>query len=613
MPKFFDTVRPGDHLAPEPFGFCPEDLRPEGIAEAAEKLLDKPVPALPATLYMKYYRTGNRSEYERPYFARRDAMLTLLMAERTEGKGRFMDLLTDYVWAVCEETSWVIPAHNAPCHGNPVNCLPDSFCLGPEDDMRHVDLFSAATGAALAWVWSLGAEILDGVTPAIRRRISELLDARIFHPYCDVNGENNWWMGENGERLNNWTPWIVSNALTAFMLCCPDEERKRIALNRSAVFLDRFTADYPADGGCDEGPGYWGVAGASYFDCLELIRDMTGGEVDLTSDPFVRRMCEYFADFRLGKDAWANFADASHRIRPDKALLARMGRLTGSEKLAAMAAEDPDPRAFRTFVPGNTTYRSMRNLAEPIPEKRSPAGGGEGPGVSFYPDLGVMIAKERGLALAAKAGHNAESHNHNDAGSFILWGGGEPVFVDPGVEQYTKDTFSSKRYTLWTMRSVYHNLPAFRRAGEDGEWIEQKPGGQYRAQILSCENSVLTLELKAAYPTEAGLSSFRRRIGLDGEGFFCEDRIVFDKPGEVRFSLMSRGEWQTAESLPAGTYDLSGTDARITADPVLGFEDEKVPLEDKLRREWGQEYLVRTTLTSAEFTDRTFTLRVRMK
>ncbi|MBQ3637298.1 MAG: hypothetical protein II953_02960, partial [Clostridia bacterium] len=147
----------------------------------------------------------------------------------------------------------------------------------------------------------------------------------------------------------------------------------------------------------------------------------------------------------------------------------------------------------------------------------------------------------------------------------------------------------------------------------DGEWIEQKPGGQYRAEILSCENSVLTLELKAAYPTEAGLSSFRRRIGLDGEGFFCEDRIVFDKPGEVRFSLMSRGEWQTAESLPAGTYDLSGTEARITADPALGFGDEKVPLEDKLRREWGQEYLVRTTLTSAEFTDRTFTLRVRMK
>ena len=611
MPKLFESLSAADVIVPrgEARLFSDIPLNREALREAAltggvireaEELLGKPVPALPASLYREYYRNGNRSRYEAPYFARRGAMMTLLMAELCEGNGRFTDLLTDYVWAVCEESTWVLPAHNAPCHGNPVNCLPDSFDLGEDDDMRHIDLFSAATGAAMAWVWTLGDGILDAVTPVIRRRILSLLDKRIFHPYCDVAGENNWWMGERGESLNNWTPWIVSNVLTAFMLCGQDDARRTLALDRSFLFLDRFTADYPADGGCDEGPGYWGVAGASYFDCLEIIRDLTGGAVDKTGDPFVRRMCEYIADFRLGGSAWANFADASHRSSPDPVLVARMGRLTGSDKLSALAAESADPVRFRRWAPGNTSYRAVRNLLEPVPEKRDAE---QADGVVFYPDLGVMIAKDAGLALAAKGGHNAESHNHNDAGAFILWSGDEPVFLDPGVEQYTKDTFSSKRYTLWTMRSVYHNLPAFRRG--TGDWIEQKPGRQYAAEILSCEGGTLVTELKNAYPPEAGLKSFVRRVGLDAEGFFCEDRIELDGEGEVRFSLMSREPWQEDEN---GAYRLGSV--RICPDARLTVSGDRVLLENKLRREWETDSLTRTLLTSEPFEAGTFTLRV---
>ena len=50
-----------------------------------------------------------------------------------------------------------------------------------------------------AWVWALGGEILDPVTPVIRRRILDLIRARIFHPYYTVTGGANWWMGDNGE------------------------------------------------------------------------------------------------------------------------------------------------------------------------------------------------------------------------------------------------------------------------------------------------------------------------------------------------------------------------------------------------------------------------------
>ncbi|MCR5680852.1 MAG: heparinase II/III-family protein [Clostridiales bacterium] len=601
MPKIFEecgafgcTPIPASEF--EPF-INPAVIRAPDTVAAAGDLLGKPVPALPASLYREYYRTGNRSHYEGPYFARRNAIQTLLMAELTERRGRFTDLLVDYLWAVCEESTWVIPAHNSPSHGNPLNCLPDAFDLSPEDDMRHIDLFSAATGAMMAWVWFLGGEILDPVTPVIRRRILDLIRARIFHPYYTVTGGANWWMGDRGEVLNNWTPWIVSNVLTAVMLCEGDDERRAWAIDRSMTLLDRFTRTYPEDGGCDEGPGYWGVAGASYFDCAEILRDM--GACDVTGHPFVAKMCGYIADFRLAGRVWANFADASHYAGADPMLAARMGRETGLAKLTAYAAQK-GPSAFHRFQPGSTMYRALRNLLEDVP-----ADPGEVPGEDgvFYPSLGVMIAKdpETGMALAAKGGHNAESHNHNDVGSFMLFRGETPIFLDPGVETYSKDTFSSKRYTLWTMRSLYHNLPAL--CG-----VEQKPGGEYRAEILSCRDRVLETELKDAYPAEAGVASFRRRVGFDGGGFFCEDRIVFRESGRADFTLMCRETPEFEGSL----FRLEVAGVTVQFDPSLTPAVDAVPLEDKLQREWNTDALARVRLCSGELREKTFTVRVRV-
>ena len=567
---------------------------PQTVPEA-EKYLGKPVPNCPASVYMEYYRNGNRSRYEALYFARRAAMMNLLMAELTEKQGRFTDTLIDYIWAVCEESTWVIPAHNTACHGNPKNCLPDQFNQNDGDDVRCCDLFAAATAGMLALVWYLGEDILDGVTPVIRRRILDMLKNRIFHVYCDVRGEGNWWMGDKGEVLNNWTPWIVSNVMTAVMLCETDDEKRELAAERSMLLLDRFTSTYPIDGGCDEGPGYWGVAGASYFDCIEILSDMTGGALDLYGDPFVVKMCEYIVDFNLGGRVFVNFADAGHLLTPDMALLARAGRKCGSDKLTAYARANYDKRNYSVWSHGNTPYRAMLNAYEPEPARVTMDGKNE----IFYPGLEVMITKnpETGLALAVKGGNNGESHNHNDVGSFVLFKNGEPVFLDAGVETYSKDTFSSKRYTLWTMRSLYHNLPAL-------NGYEQKPGRQYHAEILSAENGVMEMELKNAYPAECGVESYVRRVYLRGTGAVIEDRIRYAGEGDAVFSLM-------CPAMPAfegNTMKITGCTAEF--DASLTAETDEIALEDKLRKEWSTDHLVRVRLASETFTDKTFTLTI---
>lgn len=120
-------------------------------------------------------------------------------------------------------------------------------------------------------------------------------------------------------------------------------------------------------------------------------------------------------------------------------------------------------------------------------------------------------ASKEGLYLAAKGGHNAESHNHNDVGSCVLYLDGKPVLIDAGVGVYTRQTFSDERYQIWTMQSQYHNLPTI-----NGQM--QCPGAEYRAEDVrysaSDREADFSLELRAAYPAEAGISSYRRSYRL---------------------------------------------------------------------------------------------------
>ncbi len=43
------------------------------------------------------------------------------------------------------------------------------------------------------------------------------------------------------------------------------------------------------------------------------------------------------------------------------------------------------------------------------------------------------------LAVALKGGHNAEHHNHNDVGSFVVALGKSTPLADPGGEVYTSE------------------------------------------------------------------------------------------------------------------------------------------------------------------------------
>ena len=616
-----ENTRPYADLPDAPFA-APETI------PLAEELFDKPIPALPASLYRQFYENGNRVNYETPYFERRRNLLLLAAAEKTEGKGRFLDLLVDYIWAICEETTWVIPAHLTPRHGK-TERLPDHFDLDDGDDCHNIDLFAAATGADVAMVWYLLHDELDELTPVITRRMLGLLEKRIFHPFTTYQ-DTMWWKGSRGNVLNNWTPWIVSNVLTALLLCDRDNARRAAITEESMVILDRFIGFYKSDGGCDEGPGYWTVAGASYFDCLELLWDLSGGKIDVFDNPLVRRMGEYIADVHITGNLYVNFADASHRLGIDAALIARYGRRTGSAKLLTFAEELVGEKGVAQSFPvgtGTTPYRTLRDVFEeiaplslsrsnatpyrtfrevfePAPEETtSPA-----ENRTYYDGLEIFLARdtEAGMFLAAKGGHNAESHNHNDVGNVIVFRGKNPVFIDAGVERYTKKTFSAERYTLWTMRSGWHNLPDI--GSLDTAGAEQKPGGGFKAVLTDRSEDSVTFDLCAAWPKEAGIAGYTRCSALVGSAVTVTDKLTLTEAKTVTWN------WMCAEKPAVDGNTLIFPEAGCRAAFSGGnftLTVEELPLTDaKLRGEWKTDTLWRVRLTAEGWTDGTMTMTV---
>ncbi|MEN7548266.1 heparinase II/III family protein [Rapidithrix thailandica] len=557
----------------------------EHYIRAGEKALDYEWPSLPASLYIQFAQNGNRSNYQAVFSARRNKLKDLVLAEMMEGEGRFMTQIMTGVWLVCEETSWVIPAH--------LSLQKDGATPLPNYAEHIIDLTAAETGNTLAWIHYLLKEELDKLTPLISQRIEEEVQQRILIP--GLERKDFWWMGYGGRFVNNWNPWIASNWLSCVLLMEKDPQRKVEALEKIAQCVDHFINYYPEDGGCDEGPAYWGHAGGSLLDCLTQFKDITDGKVNLFTEPLVRKIGQYiYKAYISSGNYFVNFADAPAKAKPYPDLIFQYGKSIEDEMMMSFAAFLAQSQAHNgQYLPhGNNMRRLLTALfqlndLQQVPAKEPLSGS------AWLPDTQVFTAREhagstKGFYVAAKGGHNNESHNHNDVGNFILYYDGKPVVIDVGVETYSKKTFSRERYSIWTMQSGYHSLPTI-------NGVMQKNGNAYKARGVQFSESSkqiqFSLDIAKAYPEQAAVSTWKRSVQLKkGKNVTVTEQYALKEiKGETFISLMtpcqvvidSKGKILfTGESTLRLVYD---------AKQIIP-EVEKVAIEDKkLQNSWGKQ------------------------
>ncbi|HML49402.1 MAG TPA: heparinase II/III family protein, partial [Clostridia bacterium] len=352
--------------------------------------------------------------------------------------------------------------------------------------------------------------------------------------------------------------------------------------------LDRYIETYMPDGCCDEGPMYWGAAGAGLFQCLELLYEASGGQINFYGLEKIRSIGQYIAKVHIDGEWFVNFADGDAHVFLDSATY-RFGKALGDEGMMALGARAKPirPAVYEWFH----TYQHLQDLF--MAQERE-ACALELPylGEAWLWHTGVMTARERagspkGLFLAAKAGHNLESHNHNDVGSFIVYADGSPALIDIGTEEYSVKTFSAQRFDIWYTQSQYHNCPGVRG-------VLQQEGRAHCATEVEHRSgewgSALSMELRDAYPGEAGIASWRREVALkrDPGMVAVTDRFTLHAPTDaVCRYLMTPQKPSLAPGLIVLPCEGGAVTVAYDAD-ACAAEVEEIPIaESRLHWNWG--------------------------
>lgn len=539
------------------------------LLNKADEILSLPIPDITLDDFSEFSRTGNRVHYEEKYFKRRKNLGTLVLAEKIQQNSNYTDKIIAYIYTICAESTWCLPAHNTYIRDEPQHEYPDV-------SKPVLDLFACETGAALSTVLFLLGDSLDRVSPHIRNTVSDALKHRIITPYLR---DHFWWMGRDDEPMNNWTIWCTQNILITFFLTELSEQEKYSAFQKALKSIDHFMDAYGDDGCCDEGAQYYRHAALCLHRSIALLNTITEGHfLPLYKNEKIRNMASYIHKVHVHDDYYINFSDC----------LPKAGRAGVREYLFAKDCDLPQLMAFASadtkkdsleslsdsssLFDRTIVYLNRKTLLDQSPET-------ECAGDVYFDSVGLFISRSSTFVVAVKAGDNDDSHNHNDTGSITVYKNGTPFLIDVGVESYTKKTFSKERYTIWTMQSQYHNLMTFNDT-------LQKEGSEYCAENihyhLGGEESKIMMSLHKAYPQTAGVQHYKRVVTHKKTGpeyIDLVDEFIFEKnSGETFLSLMCAEPPQiTDSSIQIGNLGIIETDGAASISmEVIEINDQRL-------------------------------------
>jgi hypothetical protein len=572
----------------------------EALMGRASRDRGTPWPTPTAHAWARFRRDGDRQEYEAALFARTARLTRAVVAAAVTLEAAWLDEVADGVVLLLEQSSWCWPAHD--------DAWQRSGALLPDVTRPFLDLGAGEVVAQLAWLWHVLGAPLEERYPGLGERLTLEAGERVFGPFRE---RRDWhWLGLEGQ-VHNWNPWIHGHVIAGALGLLAEPERSEVVA-LALDGLDRYVAVLPEDGAVDEGYTYWWQGAGRALEALWLIADATGGRLDALVLPRLRRTLEFPLAMSLGGPWFVNYADASARPGGEQpwAVLFRLGRALGFGPAADFALARRDPAALVDARDG--LGRVVLGLMDPewgqsgrrrgqSPRSAAESGGTvPAPRAYYFPSTQVLVAHAGGLSVSAKGGHNGENHNHCDVGTVIVAVDGVPVVVDAGRTTYTAQTFGPERYSIWAMRSEWHNLPVITGQG-------QGVGEQFRAtDVVASEDEdgcQLCLDIAAAYPPGL-VESYRRTVRLaDGAVTVHDEWAVAGagaagprsksgdgiRSGDVQLRYLVAGDVALAGPGRLTGTSLGGAPFELAWTPALAATLVNQPLDDPLlTRVWGE-------------------------
>ena len=530
----------------------------------AEPLLAKPFPRLTDATYRAIVKSGSRVDAYGLLRERSGRLPRLCRAECIENKGRFLPKIEELIPALCDEKTWIIPLRKQESIDN------------MEGKRNTIDL----TKAMRAWNMAMADRLLgDRLRPATRQMIRENLERRVFAPYRKmITGKQkpDFWLS----CTSNWNAVCLAGVTGAALTILDSREDRAFFAAAAEMHSKGFLKGFLADGYCTEGLGYWNFGFSHYLALAEALWQATSGKLDLFDVPNMESIALFGARIEIHEGVYPAIADCSPNTRPMELVMHFMSR-------RLRLGLDDWERGDMATASGGLYFQMLSacpNSASMTPpaETRVRSVGPR----SYFQDTGVLICRpgpdsSARLAAALKGGHNAEHHNHNDVGSFVVAVDAGAPILDVGAEVYTNRTFSSKRYESRVLNSYGHSVPLV--AGR-----LQSKGRQACARVLKADfapaGDTFVLDLKAAYDVPE-LRRLERTFVYSRRGdgaLTVTDRVEFASSQTFGTTLMTLGQWERLSPTSLTIRDGDGA-VRVDIEASANFDVTAEELDEALR------------------------------
>ena len=505
---------------------------------------DDSMESLKYSEFKLFWITGDRKQYQTPYYARRRALsCSALLSLIYPDEEKYILRLMDQIYAICDEYTWCLPAH----HKTVVEDI---------DPMR-IDLFAAETGFALSEIYTM---LEDRLEPLIKRRVREEIEKRIIASITTVDDKYYWW--ENGKT--NWTAVCMGSVGCTIMLMRPD--LVAMMKPRFDASMECYLSGFNDDGICLEGCGYWHYGFGFFTVYADMIRTYTDGETDYFKDEKVKKIAQFIQNVFLSDNACVSFSDGNRTCAYHLGLC----HYLKDEYPADVIVFDPkysynsDGCARFCLHLRSATWMNEEYLFSKAPDQI---------GESFAPISEWFIKRTENYGFAAKGGHNAEPHNHNDVGCFIFAKNGKQILMDLGAGVYNRQYFSKDRYTMFVeTHSKGHSVPII-------NGVYQSEGAEFKARDCKFENGVFSIDIAGAYNLKE-LKALKRSFSFTDDSVTLTDDFFYEGDGDIVERMVS------FDTFAHGSQgEIIVGDAVICYDPEtcdVSFESEKCTFKDNV-------------------------------
>jgi predicted outer membrane repeat protein len=458
---------------------------------------------------------------------RAEGLSRVTWAECLENKGTYMNMLEAGLRDILQQPSWVSPRN-------------DTGFRNYHGIEYSVELTSALYAHTIAQcLYLLG----DKISAQLRQDAVNALYLRVFNPtMMTIDTQNPNTMNKFLTMTNNYNPVCLAGVVGAALTVIPGKSERAVFAHIGEYYSKNGLAGFGEDGYCTEGITYFNYGFGNYLVLREIIFQETQGSIDLFDDTKVNNIAWYAPHIEMINEVYPPFSDCSLGTKPTTSILYYLSRNLG------MGMTAYDTLRFEGSVANITTAIMM--VSPNSASQKNPATSSNAYWLrSFFSQSGVLVGRPEKestcrIALACKSGHNAEHHNHNDIGSYVIVSGEQLMAGDQGSIAYAADIFSACcRYNYKLVGSYGHPVPLL--AGK-----EQRSGAAAKGittfTSFTDEKETFAFDFTSAYDVPS-LKKIIRLFQYDRTGngsILIADTVSYTGNQTFETAIITQAAWQ---------------------------------------------------------------------